>query len=437
MPQQDEYDGEGEEEDEEEDEFVDAANYKPTRSQVASPIAEQRAEDEETDFGRVAVTFQIRKRIRRERGMEKVEDVEDAEPPGREYIEREWKPVYGGGVYAIYKDSRIVQKVPIEGDPIYIEDIERKKRQQRQEFGDDAGETGAPTMLGFVMTQMRKQETELAAAREENRRLADEARKAELSGIKEQIRALQEKGDDVDVFLKKMSSYEKLVDRFRPKGGDTLDRVLDNPMFQRMADKMIEKLDKVDFSNPDLFPKGGRPVPPGQAPAQPPGPRVFTKPDYVAKIQEHTLRNRMNIPAPIIERSVDIAFMKPSEKPDENLLNSMNVLDKLLDARRALYHLKENVLEGTSTDDDAALFIIDKMPKYAEYLQENGYDQMMEFLAQFDDIPQMKDTVRYARTTEVKEATERIIANVRRKLSEEPGAEVPDLPGLEESEEQV
>lgn len=410
----------------------DRRMMRPARTDMGMPS--------EVPYGRPAVIWQIRKKIHKSKGMQKIDEVEDAEPPTRDYIEEEWVPRYGGGTYAIYKDRYIVDKVRVQGDPIYVEDIEAEKRKAKMAYGFDPDEAGMPNMFGFMMAMMQKNEGEIAQQREENRRLMDELRRAELEGIRAEIKAMRESSDSVGGFLKEWDKFERVAEKFRPRG-DMVDKVLDNPTFQKMAETMIDKIGEVDFSDPNLFKPKDSVVPSSGVPQQggPPAARMPTREEYISHIQRFTLSQQVEISPEIIGRAVDIALSTPSMLDDlndaaqENLNNGVVQLDRLLDARRALYHLKENVLEGKFSEDDAAEYITENMPNYREFLLENNYRDMIRFLDQFDDIAELKPMIQYARADEVKESVEKIILKLRSDSGVETfTAQMPDMSGLED-----
>lgn len=433
--------GEGEDYDEEDD-FDDGGDYEDIIEEIdmeerGPPTRGDRpprrySDVAESSWGKPSIDFQIRKRINRGKNMVKIDSYEDAVPPTRDYVEREWLPVYGGGLYAVYKDNFIVEKFQIDGDPIYEEDIEKEKRRKKMEFGEEFETDGS--MLGFVMMMMKKQESELADTRSNLDEARRDAHKAELESIRAEIRAMGKQDNDVTSFMKQMDLYERLADRF-DRGDDSVDKLLNSPMVQRAANTMIDKLGEVDFSDPNLF--APRVMVPGQQPQGPNQvqPTPMDRANIIAGIQQIVINKQLNIPDDIIARCVDLALIDPPDDPNIAMRDAISNLDRILDARGALLHLKENVIEGDFTDDDAASFIEERLPRYAEYLWEHDYEDMVKYLEEFDDLPKMKQTVQYARSDEARDHTMTIIKILRERHEEfevpvEP--EMPDMSGMED-----
>lgn len=384
----------------------------------------------EIPMGKPGMTFEIRKRLWRGRpGTEVIDTVIDSEPPNRQYIEEELKGLYGGGLYMVYHNDRVIGRHKIEGVQRWQEEVEAEQRKKEATMDD-----GTPMSLqGLMWHMMKRTDTELAAIREENAKLRDAQMKAQLEAIRTELTMMRENSGmkAVREQLRELKEFQE----FLPGYKDPMDKILDNPMVQKSINTFIEKASEVDWSNTALFqqpPPGAQPGMPTGAAAPPP-----QRNDYIASIQQMVAQRKANIPLPIIERAVDIALVHPDEDPNRNLGNATDVLSKLLDARRALAHLDESVIRGKSSDEDAAKFIVERFPAYAQYLLEHDHNAMVEFLDLFNDLPKMQEMITYVRRDDVKAHVENIIRIIRGTLNaptteKKPEVILQDMPRIEE-----
>ena len=132
---------------------------------------------------------------------------------------------------------------------------------------------------------------------------------------------------------------------------------------------------------------------------------------------------------------MDLALREPPDDPNIAMRDAIGNLDRILDARGALLHLKENVIEGDITDEDAANFIEERQPRYAKYLLKHDYEDLIRYLEEFDDLPKMRQTVQYARSVEAQDHTKTIIKIIRARHEEfevPMEHEMPDMSGMED-----
>ncbi len=194
-----------------------------------------------------------------------VSDESITTPLLHEYVRENLLDIHGGGRYWFYYGGRSIADIRVAGDPIY-------EKTAKQRDNADAAKFLIPMMMG----ELKKTEADIERMRVEAEASRARAHQAQIQAMKDEI-AQAEAYDPEAEFQATSRSYRSVGRRMHGP-----DFWTESPILEHLANKIIAKIKRVDFSGREPFAEVLKPSPRPEPPVIiPPGPprKKFAAPE--------------------------------------------------------------------------------------------------------------------------------------------------------------
>ena len=391
--------------------------------------------------------------------------------PTEEDLEENYADTFGGGTYKIFVGNnrmklRKVAFVKIEGashtfsesDAEKIENEALRKWDEMRRFNNEGGYSQSMMNMGNGFPTLPHTTEEMAYwfLNSEKQRLEQEVKHKEelmnqmkgnyekdIKELQKEKEKLQERVHELELEIIKKTRGGSLVEQIKEfkTTADALGwnvgvgnqnailQVLNSPVGRQLVaevDKITDILEKRweinewerrikkiqgkrNVGTQKMPQKIVKNVPQAQVKTQ--GAQGITKDKLVNKLMQ-LMQNR--VPKDVCELAVDVAMKYGKEKSVKGILrNAVKVILAIEKAQDAATAIDNFVLSGRMTPKEAAEWLVEHEPVYAQQLAQTTYDEILAQVKPFTDNPHIKPLVEYYEQPEVKKAIDEVINELK------------------------